>query len=214
MKTGMGMNLDTMKHRIMRKYLLWFPAGGRILDVGSGDGDFLDLLKNDCFIGEGVDSDASKVFKTRSRGLTVFLSDAKEFIRHKVSKYDGIFCSNFLEHFQPADVTDFLGLFRTALKPGGRLIIVGPNPRSLRMVTETFWIDPTHVRFYPNRFFHDVLVPMGFDVLESGDDVETRFRRLPNVIASTLAVVKKVMRWLGTGYIFEGDEIYMVAEKR
>ncbi len=47
------MDLCAKKHRTMKKYLLWFPAGGRILDVGSGDGVFLNLLKDSGFIGEG-----------------------------------------------------------------------------------------------------------------------------------------------------------------
>lgn len=63
------------------------------------------------------------------------------------------------------DVLDLLRAARAALAPGGRLVLVTPNARDLRVIGETFWLDPTHVRPYPMMLLDSMLRSTGYDVV-------------------------------------------------
>lgn len=62
--------LDSIAHR--EEYLTiagWIPAGSRVIDLGSGDGSLLALLKTRGVIGEGMEISASGVKATRRKGI-------------------------------------------------------------------------------------------------------------------------------------------------
>jgi len=195
--------------RRQRKYVKWFKRGWTVLDVGCGRGLFLELLQVSGINGEGVDIDEEAAKVVKNKGLRYHQSDVKDFLHDKHEFYDGIFCSNFLEHFVPSEVVDFLKLCYGAIKPGGILVLVGPNPRNHQVLTETFWLDPTHVRFYPNKFLEQVLGHLGFKVLEAGDDPETR--NCPQTFIKR--VMMMILRVILPPVFFEGEEIYLVAKK-
>jgi hypothetical protein len=66
------------------------------------------------------------------------------------------------------------------------LLIVTPNPEDLAIISEIFWLDPTHVRPYPALQLRSMLHSAGFEVTEVrqflGDWRMIGRRRLPGFL--------------------------------
>jgi SAM-dependent methyltransferase len=110
------------------RYLSQMPAG-RLLDVGCGTGDFLAGMAQIGWDATGIDFDEEAVASARRHpGIKVFSGDLAD-QRFPNNAFDAITLSNVIEHL-PAPLDTFAELKRV-LAPGGRLIIVTPNPNSL-----------------------------------------------------------------------------------
>lgn len=72
----------------------------------------------------------------------------------------------------------FAGL-AAALAPGGRAVLVTPDPTNLVVITEVFWLDPTHVRPWPRPLLEALGRAAGLTVVESYGDPATTPRRPP-----------------------------------
>lgn len=101
------------------------PAtGARLLDVGAGNGDFLDLARSAGWNVQGVDPDSKAAAVCRARNLDVRVGGIEQFAEEREC-FDYITISHVIEH-----VHDPRGLLAHAfdlLKPGGRLFIDTPN---------------------------------------------------------------------------------------
>ncbi|MBN2856195.1 MAG: class I SAM-dependent methyltransferase [Halothiobacillaceae bacterium] len=101
------------------------PAGGgRLLDVGFGNGGFLQLASEMGWNAEGIDFDAQAVEVAQKRGLNVRCISADTF-HEATAQYDVITLSHVIEH-----VYDPVGLLKALyamLKPGGMLWLDTPN---------------------------------------------------------------------------------------
>ena len=62
---------------------------------------------------------------------------------------DGIFCAQFLEHMEPEAYITLLSQCVEKLAPSGVLAVETPNPECLAMFSQTFFVDPSHVRPIP-----------------------------------------------------------------
>ncbi len=62
------------------------------------------------------------------------------------------------------EAMSFLELCHNALLPDGTLLLLTPNPEDLTIISEIFWLDPTHVRPYPSRLLQTMLKTSGFEV--------------------------------------------------
>jgi hypothetical protein len=62
------------------------------------------------------------------------------------------------------DAMTFLELCHDALREGGILLLVTPNPEDITIISEVFWLDPTHVRPYPKLLLQSRLRSTGFRV--------------------------------------------------
>lgn len=98
--------------------------GERLLDVGCGNGEFLELARLSGWGVVGVDFDPNAVKVARSRGLDV-RQGSVEVIDPAKERFDGITLSHVIEH-----VHDPLAVLRQChalLKPGGWIWIETPN---------------------------------------------------------------------------------------
>jgi 2-polyprenyl-3-methyl-5-hydroxy-6-metoxy-1,4-benzoquinol methylase len=194
--------------KIQRKFADLFHKGEAVLDLGCGDGIFLELLRDRGVRGIGVDSFPACVESCRRNGLTVHQSDILQFLQQAEGPYDGVFCSHIVEHLSPTDVLTLIHHSRRVMRSGGRMIIVTPNPKDIEVITERFWLDITHVRPYPIPLLEKMLEHAGFAVVRSGLDRDSRTLLIAR---NPLKMVRKVMKKLRWGsYWGKGDE-YVVA---
>jgi 2-polyprenyl-3-methyl-5-hydroxy-6-metoxy-1,4-benzoquinol methylase len=150
-----------------RFYLPYFQGRSRVLDVGCGRGEFLEVLREHGVAAQGVDSDAESVALCREKGLAV---DQADLFVHLASLPDGslgaIFSSQVVEHLPPARLPELVALAARKLEPGGLLAIETPNPECLAIFATNFYLDPTHVRPVPSALLHFYLQESGFGAIE------------------------------------------------
>jgi len=105
-----------------------FVEGGRLLDVGCGNGDWMATMAKLGWGVEGVDFDPAAVKSASNRGLTVHFGSV-ESQKYPADSFDAINMNQVIEHV-PDPVGTVTECFRI-LKPGGRLVLVTPNAASL-----------------------------------------------------------------------------------
>jgi len=101
---------------------------GRLLDVGCGDGQSLEILADLGWTVSGVEVDPSAVAVARGRGLDVHHGTLGE-AGFADDTFDVVTSSHVIEHVH--DPAEFLLQSRRVLRPGGRLLTVTPNARAM-----------------------------------------------------------------------------------
>jgi hypothetical protein len=111
----------------------WFnryiPAGGSVLEVAAGYCEFI----NNVAAGERVAVDLNPETRSHAAPNVTVHEIAAERLGEVVpaSHFDAAFMSNFLEHCRTREqVLAVFDAVRGALKPGGRVMILGPNFRA------------------------------------------------------------------------------------
>lgn len=114
---------------LLVRYLPYAAMGdGRLLDVGCGDGQALEILRDLGWRASGVEVDASAVAAARTRGLEIHQGTLSSTGLPSES-FDAVTSSHVIEHVH--DCADFLAQSRRLLRPGGRLVAVTPNARAM-----------------------------------------------------------------------------------
>lgn len=131
----------------LRLYLPLIPAGGsrKVVDVGCGRGEWLEVLKTGSFEGKGLDINQVMVQICRSKGLEAEQADVIQYLRALPDSCLAALTGFHVAEHIPLDL--LLCLFQEAqrvLEPGGVLILETPNPENLLVATHTFYHDPTH----------------------------------------------------------------------
>jgi len=153
-------------------------APGPVVDLGCGRGMMLELLKASGLATYGVDSFVPALEVCRQRGLEVVDSDIFSHLADVAdASLGGVFCSHVIEHLHPPEALRLIRESYRVLRSGGSLVLVTPNPKNLLMLTEVFWLDLTHVRFYPARLLDGVLQDVGFSSVTCYEDKHTAYGR-------------------------------------
>jgi 2-polyprenyl-3-methyl-5-hydroxy-6-metoxy-1,4-benzoquinol methylase len=106
-----------------------YVEGGRVLDVGSGNGFFLAMLRHHGWKVQGLDLSASAAEMTRREsGIDVHVGEVTDDV-FEPEQFDFIHMSHVIEHVPSPTIA--LARVRELLRPGGLLYIETPNIASL-----------------------------------------------------------------------------------
>jgi SAM-dependent methyltransferase len=158
-----GGSEDTIR-RIQKPFVELFRNSSPVLDIGCGRGIFLELLSDSGIEAFGIDHSEEALAACRQKGFSVRREDAKSYLSAETGHFGGIFCSHVIEHMGYEDAVAFVDLCHRALRPGGLLLIVTPNPEDICIMSDIFWLDPTHVRPYPKLLLQAMMESAGFRV--------------------------------------------------
>jgi len=151
----------------LARYLPLFAAGGEVLDIGCGRGEFLALLRESGRRPLGLDLSDSMLEEARERGLTCVKADALEFLKARpAASLDGIFSSQVIEHFEPGYLRRVVAECFRVLKPGAVLLLETINPMSLFALSRIYFLDPTHQRPLHPEYMRYLLENSGFAAVE------------------------------------------------
>jgi SAM-dependent methyltransferase len=125
---------------------LFAGAPGLVADLGCGRGPFLDLLRDAGIAHVGVDRSGPMADHARGRGHRVVQADALAFLASvEDGALGGVFAAHLIEHLPRAGLVRLVGECRRALAPGASAVFISPDPRSLFVLSDTFYKDLTHV---------------------------------------------------------------------
>jgi SAM-dependent methyltransferase len=168
---------EELVRQLYRQFVLVFSGRSRVLDLGSGRGTFLELLKAEGIGAYGVDRDRHAVELCRARRVEVLEADGLAHLRSlAAASLDGLFAAHFAEHVEPGYLLKVLREARRALRPGSPAVFVTPNAENVSVGAHTFWRDPSHRRPVPPDLFRYYLETAGFVEVQirTYSPVETR----------------------------------------
>ena len=158
--------LDDIRRRISRV----IPSG-RLLDVGSGDGQFLHLCKQAGYTSVGIESSAALTEHAAMAADVEVTGGEYSASSFTAGSFDIVTFIQVLEHFPaPAEALDAA---REHLRPGGLLVIEVPSIRSphwiawratrcARLLENRFGVFPEHVGYYSPKSLTELTRRAGF----------------------------------------------------
>ncbi len=158
-------------------YLEYFQGRRNVLDIGCGRGEFLEMLRANNVAGRGIDLSGESVELCRQKGLQAETADLFAYLdAQPEAAFDGIFCSQVVEHLDPFRLPELIRLAASRLERNGVLAIETPNPECLAIFATHFYLDPTHTRPVPHpllSFYMEEFGMGGIEVRKLSPAVET-----------------------------------------
>lgn len=128
-----------------KQYISYFKGKSKVIDLGCGRGEFLELLMAEGIPAIGVDFYEDFVLYCNAIGLNAVVDDALHYLRG-IEYTDGIFVGQVVEHLTVDQILELCDLAYQRLTSDSYIIIETPNPTSLAIYTNAFYIDPSHVK--------------------------------------------------------------------
>ena len=158
--------LAPLRGALVDREIRHLPArpGGRLLDVGCGNGHFLAQIAALGWRAEGVDPDPAGVAAARAAGLRVRQGTLADFDDEHAGAFDVVTLSHVIEHLHEPRTE--LTRIRRLLRPGGLLWIATPNLEGLghrRYGPAWVHLDPPrHLVLFTRDSLEELLRQTGF----------------------------------------------------
>lgn len=150
--------------------------GSRVLDLGCGDGELLDLLEKEKDVkGQGIELDDSQIYKCVEKGLSVFHGDIDRGLTEYPDKsFDYVILNQTMQQAKKADF-----VIQESLRAGKKLIVGFPNFASIFARSSLFfrgktpitkalpyhWYDTPNLHFLTISDFKDYCKEKKIDIL-------------------------------------------------
>jgi SAM-dependent methyltransferase len=125
--------------------------GAKLLDVGCGDGDHLDRMRELGWNVFGVETDGAAAAAAIKRGLPVHIGELASL--PNTENFDVVTVRHVVEHV--LDPANLLHECRRVLKPGGTLVVMTPNAASVgHALLRKSWLPldpPRHIYLFTRR---------------------------------------------------------------
>jgi SAM-dependent methyltransferase len=183
----------------------WIPAGASVLDLGCGHCEFINNVAAETRFGMDLNPASTQ---HAAPGVKILLQNCAEPWALPDNSLDAVFTSNFFEHlFTKRDLRDTLIQTRRCLKPGGRIIALGPN---IRYLPGEYWDFYDHYLALTELSLGEVLTETGFRL----DEQIARF--LPYTMSRGKRQPLWMLRWylrLKFTWPLFGKQFLVVASK-
>lgn len=147
---------------VMEPLLAHYPDAP-VLDLGSGRGEWLELMAEQGWNASGIDMNAHMAEDCRQRGLDVAVNDALCALEKSPdASYIAISGFHIAEHLAFDDLRRLIDEALRVLMPGGLLIFETPNPENITVGLWSFYLDPTHRHPLPPPLLHFTVEDAGF----------------------------------------------------
>lgn len=150
-------------------------SSGRLLDVGFGQGEFLNAAKNLGLELWGIDiAERNVEMAKRNYNLSnIYAQPLEEFVkRNEIGKFDIITTFEILEHLP--DPAEFLDLIKKILKSQGYLILSTPNLDRFGGVKEDWDFPPNHLFRWNKSTLVKLLESRNFKIIKVIEQPFTR----------------------------------------
>jgi 2-polyprenyl-3-methyl-5-hydroxy-6-metoxy-1,4-benzoquinol methylase len=155
---------------ISSQFLNFFTGCKNVLDIGSGRGIFLELLKENGIKSYGIDVDDDLIEYCKRKGLDVKKDEAYSHLDSlEDNSLDGIFMAHVIEHLPKEETVHLIKLFSEKLKENSYIVIALPNILNISVSSNTFYLDPTHINHLHPEVLKFLLRENGFK------DIQERF---------------------------------------
>ncbi|WP_213767047.1 class I SAM-dependent methyltransferase [Caballeronia sp. dw_19] len=123
----------------------------KVLDVGCGRAEWLELLGERGVPAEGLDLNEDFVAEGQRAGLNVFSADAMQYLGEQPDQSYGLVSAfHVVEHLGFENLLLFLREAYRVVDDGGAILLETPNPANLLVGACNFYLDPTHERPIPS----------------------------------------------------------------
>lgn len=140
----------------------------KLIEIGCGDGEYLQLMQELGWDVEGIDSDPMAVKTARTNGINVRCIGLDE-VESLTDKYDVVVLRHVIEHLINPNAA--LIICRRLLKPDGKLVLITPNSRSFgHYLFNARWRGlepPRHLNIFNMKNLCRITEDCGLDVISS-----------------------------------------------
>jgi 2-polyprenyl-3-methyl-5-hydroxy-6-metoxy-1,4-benzoquinol methylase len=151
----------------LEEYLPFFKKGKKVVDLGCGRGEFLDLLKSKWIDAEGIDINEQMVSICQDKGLTCRKGDILEqLIEYANGSLGGIFSSQVIEHLPPPYLKRMLELVYVKLEPSAPVVLETINPTSVFALVQIYHLDISHKQPVHPQALKYLLESSGFEDIQ------------------------------------------------
>ena len=149
------------------QFLPYFQGKGKVLDLGCGRGEFLDLCRDNGIDARGIDMNEQMVEICKDKGLDCQKGDILETLARTPDKtLGGIFSSQVIEHLSPARLKKLIELSYSKLEPDGAVVLETINPASVFALVQIFNLDLSHQKPIHPQTLTFLLESTGFEDVE------------------------------------------------
>jgi len=153
--------------RGLEHYLHFLKDRRNVVDLGCGRGEFLELLQESKINALGIDISQEFVDYCNFKGLKALHGDAVEYIASLGDdSVDAITGVHIAEHLSSKQLLQLCRLSYKKLINGGMLILETPNPTSLSMFMNAFYVDPTHNKPVHPQYLRYIAEKGGFSKVD------------------------------------------------
>jgi SAM-dependent methyltransferase len=189
----------------------------KVLDVGCGRAEWLELLGERGVAAEGLDLNEAFVADGQRAGLAVFSADAMQYLSQQADQSYGLISAfHVVEHLGFENLLLFLREAYRVVDDGGAILLETPNPANLLVGACNFYLDPTHERPIPSillsfaaefsGFERVVIVPVNRDFLQNNLEL------MPTELSGA-SVINKVVSSIDQNFM-QAPDYAIIAFKR